>query len=146
MRRQGFRIDRLTGHEVLRLTTRADDDRARAFYESAGFDPVRTLPDHYADGDGVPEIRYYNGYQGGKDVIGPVVYGAITYWLLSRDEPTTGRPAGGAATAEPEGWHSYWKNPGDTGIPTEIDWQMPEGFHVGELRWPTPKTAGTTSC
>ncbi len=28
-----------------------------------------------ADGDGVPEIRYYNGYEGGKDVIGPVVYG-----------------------------------------------------------------------
>jgi ribosomal-protein-alanine N-acetyltransferase len=46
-------LDRLSDHEMLRLTTRADDDRARAFYESAGFEPVRTLPDHYADGDGV---------------------------------------------------------------------------------------------
>jgi ribosomal-protein-alanine N-acetyltransferase len=45
-------LDRLAGHAALRLTTRADDDRARAFYEAAGFEPVRRLPDHYADGDG----------------------------------------------------------------------------------------------
>ena len=49
----GALLDRLSDHEVLRLTTRADDDRARAFYESSGFEPIRTLPDHYADGDGV---------------------------------------------------------------------------------------------
>ncbi|MGJ3242653.1 MAG: protein-disulfide reductase DsbD family protein [Opitutales bacterium] len=37
-------------------------------------------------------------------------------------------------------WHIYWKNPGDTGIPTHISWDLPDGFAVGDLRWPTPGT------
>lgn len=36
------------------------------------------------------------------------------------------------------GWHSYWKNPGDAGIATEIKWNLPEGFTHKELPWPTP--------
>ena len=35
-------------------------------------------------------------------------------------------------------WHIYWKYPGDAGIPTKIDWKLPPGFSVGELRWPVP--------
>lgn len=46
-------LDRVAGHAELRLTTRADDERARAFYEAAGFERLEELPDHYADGDGV---------------------------------------------------------------------------------------------
>ena len=46
-------VDRVADHDELRLTTRANDDRARAFYEAAGFERHRELPDHYADGDGV---------------------------------------------------------------------------------------------
>ncbi|MGB0370897.1 MAG: protein-disulfide reductase DsbD family protein [Opitutales bacterium] len=38
-----------------------------------------------------------------------------------------------------EAWHIYWKNPGDTGIPTEIKWELPDGFTAGPLKWPTPK-------
>jgi len=34
-------------------------------------------------------------------------------------------------------WHTYWTNPG-TGYPTSIDWELPEGFEAGEIRWPTP--------
>ncbi len=45
--------DRLADHERLRLTTRATDDRARAFYEAAGFEPLHELPGHYEAGDGV---------------------------------------------------------------------------------------------
>jgi thiol:disulfide interchange protein DsbD len=37
-----------------------------------------------------------------------------------------------------EGWHSYWRNPGDAGMATTIEWDLPEGFEVGELRWPYP--------
>ncbi len=37
-------------------------------------------------------------------------------------------------------WHIYWKNPGDTGLPTEIDWRLPDGFTTGKLQWPTPQT------
>ena len=36
------------------------------------------------------------------------------------------------------GWHIYWKYPGDSGIPTKIDWKLPEGFKVGKLQWPLP--------
>jgi len=46
-------LDRLADHRELRLTTRADDDRAQAFYEAAGFERLERLPDHYADADGI---------------------------------------------------------------------------------------------
>jgi len=35
-------------------------------------------------------------------------------------------------------WHTYWKFPGDAGIPTEINWKLPEGWKVGEIQWPIP--------
>ncbi|PQJ33281.1 thiol:disulfide interchange protein [Salinibacter sp. 10B] len=37
-----------------------------------------------------------------------------------------------------KGWHSYWKNPGDSGEPTSVDWAVPEGFAVGDIQWPYP--------
>jgi thiol:disulfide interchange protein DsbD len=37
-----------------------------------------------------------------------------------------------------EGWHVYWKNPGDVGLPTTLDWQLPEGLQGGELEFPAP--------
>ncbi len=36
-------------------------------------------------------------------------------------------------------WHSYWKNPGECGMPIQIHWTLPEGFKTTELQWPTPK-------
>ncbi|MGI9086742.1 MAG: protein-disulfide reductase DsbD family protein [Chthoniobacterales bacterium] len=36
------------------------------------------------------------------------------------------------------GWHTYWKFPGDAGIPTEIKWKLPAGWKAGEIQWPTP--------
>jgi len=40
---------------------------------------------------------------------------------------------------EPEaGWHVYWRNPGEAGLATEIVYDLPEGFEVGELLWPVP--------
>ncbi len=40
-------------------------------------------------------------------------------------------------TLEP-GWHVYYKNPGDAGIPTKIVWQLPTGFHTTDLYWQKP--------
>ena len=37
------------------------------------------------------------------------------------------------------GWHTYWINPGDAGLPTEIEWTLPEGFKADPIVWPTPK-------
>jgi len=36
-------------------------------------------------------------------------------------------------------WHTYWKNPGDSGTPPAIYWSMPKGFEVSEIVWPTPE-------
>ena len=38
-----------------------------------------------------------------------------------------------------ENWHTYWKNPGDAGLATRINWTLPEGVTAGEIVWPTPK-------
>ena len=37
------------------------------------------------------------------------------------------------------GWHTYWLNPGDLGLPTTIEWTLPQGFKAGPITWPTPK-------
>ncbi len=36
-------------------------------------------------------------------------------------------------------WHTYWKNPGDSGLPTRIEWILPAGWKAGEIRWPFPQ-------
>jgi len=37
-------------------------------------------------------------------------------------------------------WHVYWKNPGDSGLPTHIEWDTPKGVNkVGGLVWQVPK-------
>ena len=38
-----------------------------------------------------------------------------------------------------DGWHAYWKNPGDAGMPPQINWNLPEGFEISEVHWPSPK-------
>jgi thiol:disulfide interchange protein/DsbC/DsbD-like thiol-disulfide interchange protein len=37
------------------------------------------------------------------------------------------------------GWHTYWRNPGDSGEPTTVKWTLPPGWNAGDLQWPTPK-------
>lgn len=37
-----------------------------------------------------------------------------------------------------EGWHTYWRNPGDSGEPTSLTWTAPPGWRVGEIQWPAP--------
>jgi thiol:disulfide interchange protein len=39
---------------------------------------------------------------------------------------------------QPE-WHTYWKNPGDSGLPTTFAWTLPPGIEAGEVAWPVPK-------
>ena len=38
-----------------------------------------------------------------------------------------------------DGWHTYWRNPGDSGLPTTLDWKLPPGFRAGAIEWPAPK-------
>ena len=57
----------------------------------------------------------------------------------------TDRPAPGSAvtlafasTPEP-GWHAYWQNPGDAGLPARATWTLPAGARAGPLRYPVPQ-------
>ncbi len=36
-------------------------------------------------------------------------------------------------------WHTYWRNPGDSGLPTTIEWTLPAGATMGAIDWPAPK-------
>ncbi len=38
-----------------------------------------------------------------------------------------------------EGWHTYYKEPGDAGMKTSIDWQLPPGFKASEIIWQKPQ-------
>lgn len=39
---------------------------------------------------------------------------------------------------QPE-WHTYWKNSGDSGLPTSLQWTLPPGVTAGEIAWPLPQ-------
>jgi DsbC/DsbD-like thiol-disulfide interchange protein/cytochrome c biogenesis protein CcdA len=36
------------------------------------------------------------------------------------------------------GWHGYWLNPGDAGLPMKVEWKLPPGWSAGGLRYPVP--------
>lgn len=38
-----------------------------------------------------------------------------------------------------DGWHTYWRNPGDSGEPTQLTWTLPAGWRAGEIQWPAPE-------
>jgi thiol:disulfide interchange protein len=58
--------------------------------------------------------------------------------------PETARPAAGstvtlAFVSTPEaGWHGYWKNGGDAGVETTLEWTLPAGVTAGPLQYPVP--------
>jgi thiol:disulfide interchange protein DsbD len=64
--------------------------------------------------------------------------------LSERDAIVPGEPLeiGLRMVHEPE-WHSYWQVPGDSGLPTRIDWKLPPGWSAGPIEWPHPKRLPT---
>jgi thiol:disulfide interchange protein/DsbC/DsbD-like thiol-disulfide interchange protein len=45
----------------------------------------------------------------------------------------------GLQLAHQPGWHTYWKNSGDSGLPTDLQWSLPAGVTAGPIAWPAPK-------
>jgi DsbC/DsbD-like thiol-disulfide interchange protein len=43
-----------------------------------------------------------------------------------------------------KGWHIYWVNPGDSGEPPRVTWQLPPGLSPGVIEWPAPRRLGTS--
>ena len=60
--------------------------------------------------------------------------------LAERAAPEAGKPFTVALRLQAaKGWHTYWRNPGDSGQPTSIQWQLPAGYHAGPIQWPVPE-------
>jgi DsbC/DsbD-like thiol-disulfide interchange protein/cytochrome c biogenesis protein CcdA len=38
-----------------------------------------------------------------------------------------------------DGWHGYWRNPGDAGLPMQVQWTLPPGVNLEDLRYPVPE-------
>lgn len=45
----------------------------------------------------------------------------------------------GLQLAHQPDWHSYWKNSGDSGLPTKLEWKLPAAVQAGEIAWPMPR-------
>lgn len=71
----------------------------------------------------------------------------IAVTLLSEEASVApGRPfAVGVRMKIREGWHTYWRNPGDAGLPLAIEWSLPDGFTAGPISWPAPERMPTGS-
>jgi thiol:disulfide interchange protein DsbD len=84
-------------------------------------------------------------------VLGLLGYGQLYGNLVQAEHTTVELIAEDAAIVPGEGfdvavrfkmephWHIYWKNPGASGLPLEITWDLPEGIEAGEIEWPAPK-------
>ena len=54
-------------------------------------------------------------------------------------DTTKGQPVWvGLQLTHAKDWHTYWKNPGDSGLPTELEWTLPPGVMAGDVAWPLP--------
>ncbi len=63
---------------------------------------------------------------------------AATLLVHPDDDPAGQRVRVGVWFEPDPGWHLYWRNPGETGLPTRIEFQV-EGGRAGPLAWPAPR-------
>jgi thiol:disulfide interchange protein DsbD len=78
---------------------------------------------------------------GGAPIFGGGEYaGTVTARLLSEREAIAPGETFtlGVEIRMQEGWHTYWENGGDAGLPTTIEWSLPDGFRAGGIQWPVP--------
>ncbi|WP_051279897.1 protein-disulfide reductase DsbD family protein [Hellea balneolensis] len=75
----------------------------------------------------------------------PVDTGKVTASLVSsHDSVAPGQSFHVALRTELDDlWHTYWRNPGDSGEPVQINWQLPQGVTAGAINWPLPRTIPT---
>ncbi len=60
--------------------------------------------------------------------------------LAESERPAPGKSVTLAILMQPkDGWHGYWKTPGDAGFPNSYDWTIPGGLKPAPLRYPVPK-------
>ena len=70
----------------------------------------------------------------------PVDAGRVTVELVAQDNAVAPGATVYVAVVQTmdRGWHTYWRNPGESGEATTIAWTLPDGWRAGEIVWPTP--------
>ncbi len=81
--------------------------------------------------------------------LGPAVGAQATFKTPQVQAELTWQAPEGVASGRPvhvglvlqhqKEWHTYWLNPGDSGLPTALEWKLPEGVSVGATAWPIPR-------
>jgi DsbC/DsbD-like thiol-disulfide interchange protein len=75
----------------------------------------------------------------------PIPHGTLEL-IAEKDGITAGHPFNVALRFELEtGWHVYWVNPGDSGEPPRVTWDLPAGIKAGDIEWPAPRRLGTST-
>ena len=76
-----------------------------------------------------------------KSAGGPVRVEAVEVELVARESAVVpGQPLTlGLRIRHDPHWHTYWRNPGDSGLATQLELAMPQGFAAGEIQWPAPE-------
>jgi len=83
---------------------------------------------------------------GGAQAAGvPIPHGTVelvaeNQWIAPGQESTLG-----LHFQLEKGWHIYWVNPGDSGEPPRVTWQLPAGLTAGALQWPAPQRMQTSA-
>ena len=84
------------------------------------------------------QINLINSASKGPVVSTEQVRAELLAWAPEGVE--TGKPVWLALQlAHQPGWHTYWKNSGDSGLPTQLEWALPAGVTAGDIAWPTPQ-------
>jgi thiol:disulfide interchange protein/DsbC/DsbD-like thiol-disulfide interchange protein len=74
----------------------------------------------------------------------PVKTGHVELELFAASSAAPGQTVAiGLRQTIAPGWHTYWRNPGDAGEATQIDWTLPKTWTAGPILWPTPGRALT---
>lgn len=70
----------------------------------------------------------------------PVDTGHLVAELVARDQSIAPGSTTYVALRQKidKGWHTYWRNSGDSGEATKIAWTLPPGWTAGEIVWPAP--------
>lgn len=71
-------------------------------------------------------------------LVSPALAEPVTATLLTdlaAVEPGKSLRAGIYFKMEP-GWHIYWKDPGDSGLPTKLSFELPQGYKASDIYWP----------
>jgi DsbC/DsbD-like thiol-disulfide interchange protein len=73
----------------------------------------------------------------------PIPHGTLEL-VAEKQWIAAGHPFNVALRFELEkGWHVYWVNPGDSGEPPGVMWELPAGIKAGAIEWPAPRRLGT---